>query len=172
MTKKSTNTRKSTFVKGETHLQEGDQAPDFQGKDENGKMISLKDFKGKKLVLFFYPKDNTPGCTAEACSLSENYDDLKAAGLQILGVSADSEKRHQNFINKFRLPYHLLADTEMEVIKKYGVWGKKRFMGRIYDGILRTTFVIDGQGKIIRVFKDVKTKTHASQILESLEVTH
>lgn len=161
-----------TFVRGETHLKEGDPAPDFAVEDETGKMVTLASMKGKKFILFFYPQDNTPTCTAEACNLSENYDDLKKEGFEVLGVSPDSARKHQNFITKFRLPYHLLVDADKKMINDYGVWGKKRFMGRIYDGVLRTTFVVDKAGTILRVFKDVKAKHHTSQILNSLEVTN
>ncbi|MBR9922406.1 MAG: thioredoxin-dependent thiol peroxidase [Bacteroidetes bacterium] len=148
-----------------THLKAGDKAPAFSGVDQNGETIKLEDYKGKKLVLFFYPKDNTPGCTAEACNLRDNYAGLQKAGYEILGVSADSERKHQNFIKKFDLPFPLLADTEKEVINAFGVWGPKKFMGREFDGIHRTTFVIDEQGKIEEVIAKVKTKDHAAQIL-------
>lgn len=147
-------------------LQEGDKAPAFTGLNEKGESISLKDFKGRKLILFFYPKDNTPGCTAAACNLSENYDKLKEMGYDLLGVSPDSAKKHQNFIKKFDFPFSLLADTELEVIKAYDVWGQKKFMGKEYIGLLRTTFIIDEKGKIERIISKVKTKTHTEQILE------
>jgi peroxiredoxin Q/BCP len=150
-----------------THLQEGDKAPDFKGVDQEGNTIQLSDYKGKKLVLYFYPKDNTPGCTNEACNLRDNYEELQKQGFEILGVSADSEKKHQNFINKYDLPFPLLADTEKEVIEQYGIWGPKKFMGKVKDGIHRTTFVIDEEGKIEKVFKKVKTKDHTNQILEA-----
>jgi peroxiredoxin Q/BCP len=149
------------------HLQEGDKAPDFKGVDQEGNTIQLSDYKGKKLVLYFYPKDNTPGCTNEACNLRDNYEELQKQGFEILGVSADSEKKHQNFINKYDLPFPLLADTEKEVIEQYGIWGPKKFMGKVKDGIHRTTFVIDEEGKIEKVFKKVKTKEHTNQILEA-----
>jgi peroxiredoxin Q/BCP len=149
-----------------THLKEGDIAPDFLISNEDGVSMSLADFENKKLVLFFYPKDNTPGCTAEACNLKENYEDLKNAGFDVLGVSADDEKSHQKFIAKFDLPFHLLSDTSKKVIVDYGVWGEKKFMGKIYDGIHRTTFVIT-EGKIEKIFTKVKTKDHTQQILES-----
>jgi peroxiredoxin Q/BCP len=150
-----------------TELKEGDKAPEFKGVIENGSSIKLSDYKGKKLVLYFYPKDNTPGCTAQACNLTDNQGALKNAGFEILGVSADTEKKHQNFIAKYDIGFSLIADTEMEVIKSYQVWGPKKFMGKEYDGIHRTTFVIDESGTIERVFKKVKTKEHANQILES-----
>ena len=152
-----------------TTLQAGDQAPQFTGKDQNGNTLSLEDFAGKKLIVFFYPKDNTPGCTAEACNLRDNYKDLQSRGFELLGVSADSEKKHQNFIEKYDLPFPLLADTEKEVINAFGVWGPKKFMGKEFDGIHRTTFIIDENGKIAHVFKKVKTKAHTEQILEEIE---
>lgn len=150
-----------------TRLKEGDKAPDFRGVIENGSEVSLSDYIGKKLVLYFYPKDNTPGCTAQACNLTENQSNLKDAGFEILGVSADSAKKHQNFISKYDLGFSLIADEEKEVINSYQVWGPKKFMGKEYDGIHRTTFVINEQGDIERVFIKVKTKEHANQILES-----
>tara|TARA_B100001769_G_C21803881_1_gene437611 strand:+ start:167 stop:628 length:462 start_codon:yes stop_codon:yes gene_type:complete len=150
-----------------TRLKEGDKAPDFRGVIENGSEVSLSDYIGKKLVLYFYPKDNTPGCTAQACNLTENQSNLKDAGFEILGVSADSAKKHQNFISKYDLGFSLIADEEKEVINSYQVWGPKKFMGKEYDGIHRTTFVINEQGDIERVFTKVKTKEHANQILES-----
>ncbi len=151
-----------------TKLKVGDKAPAFKGVDEKGEAIQLSDFKGKKLILFFYPRDNTPGCTAEACSLRDHYTELKDAGYALLGVSPDTPKKHQNFINKFDFPFSLLADTELETINSYGVWGPKKFMGREFDGLLRTTFVIDEKGKIERIIDKVKTKQHAAQILESV----
>ncbi len=151
-----------------THLNVGDSAPEFTGKDQNGKALSLSDYKGKKLIVFFYPKDNTPGCTAEACNLRDNYELLQSKGFELLGVSADSEKKHQNFIEKHSLPFPLIADTEKEVINAFGVWGPKKFMGKEFDGIHRTTFLIDEDGKVSHIFKKVKTKTHTEQILEEL----
>ncbi len=148
-----------------TGLKAGDKAPNFEGKDESGKIVSLKSYAGKKLVLYFYPKDNTPTCTIEACNLRDNYGALKKKGYSILGVSADDETKHLKFINKFDLPFQLLADVDMKVIKAYDVWGKKQFMGRIFDGINRTTFVIDEKGKIEKVITDVKSKNHTEQIL-------
>lgn len=146
-------------------LKTGDKAPDFKAKDENGKTISLSDFAGKKVLLFFYPKDNTPGCTAESCNLGENYSDLKKKGFEVIGVSADSQRKHRNFIEKYALPYHLIADESREVINAYGVWGQKKFMGIEYDGIIRTTFVINEKGIIERIFDKVETKNHTQQIL-------
>lgn len=149
-------------------LKEGDKAPNFSGKDQNGETVSLSDFKGKRVILFFYPKDMTPGCTAEACNLGENYSELQKKGFEVVGVSADSEARHQKFIDKYSLPFKLIADEDKEVIKAYGVWGLKKFMGKEYDGIHRTTFVIGTDGKLEKVFTKVKTKDHTAQILEEL----
>ena len=149
-------------------LKEGDKAPAFSGRDQNGETISLSDFDGKRVILFFYPKDMTPGCTAEACNLGENYSELQKKGFEVIGVSADSEARHQKFIDKYSLPFKLIADTELEVIKAYGVWGLKKFMGKEYDGIHRTTFVIGTDGNLEKVFTKVKTKDHTAQILEEL----
>ncbi len=151
-----------------TKLQAGDKAPDFKGLNEKGEEISLFDYKGSKLILFFYPKDNTPGCTAEACSLRDHYSELKAQGFQLLGVSPDNPKKHSNFIKKFGFPFSLLADTELETIKAYDVWGTKKFMGRVFDGVWRTTFIIDENGVIERVITKVVTKGHAQQILEEV----
>lgn len=148
-----------------TTLKEGDKAPHFSAKDQDGNIHSLEDYKGKKLVVFFYPKASTPGCTAEACNLRDNWKVLKAEGYEILGVSADSQKRQQNFKNKYELPFPLLADEDKEVINAFGVWGPKKFMGKEYDGIHRTTFVIDEKGTIADVISKVKTKDHAAQIL-------
>lgn len=149
-----------------TTLKKGDKAPDFKVKDQSGKTVKLSDFKGKKLVLFFYPKASTPGCTAEACNLRDNYSEFIKKGYEILGVSADSEKRQQNFIEKNNLPFSLLADEDKSVIEAYGVWGPKKFMGRTFDGIHRTTFVIDENGIIEDVITKVNTKEHASQVLK------
>ena len=148
-----------------TTLKIGDKAPGFSVKDQHGKTINLEDFKGKKVVLFFYPKASTPGCTAEACNLRDNYQAFQSKGYEILGASADSEKRQMNFSTKQELPYSLLADEDKEVIMAYGVWGPKKFMGKEYDGIHRTTFVIDENGNIEDVITKVKTKDHSAQIL-------
>jgi len=148
-----------------TLLKVGDKAPEFHVKDQNGKIVKLSDYKGKKLILYFYPKDDTPGCTAEACNLRDNYNELRKKGFEILGVSADDEKKHIKFIEKHSLPFSLLADTEQQVCKAYGVWGKKKFMGREYMGINRTTFIIDEEGKIEHIITDVDTKNHSNQIL-------
>ncbi len=149
-----------------TKLKSGDAAPNFSAKDEQGNTITLNNYKGKKLILFFYPKAGTPTCTVEACNLSDNYTVLKAKGYSILGVSADSAQRQLNFKNKFNFPYPLIADTDKEVIKAFDVWGPKKFMGRTFDGIHRVTFVIDENGIIERVIDKVQSKDHAAQILE------
>ena len=149
-----------------TSLKVGDNAPNFQSSDEAGNSLSLADFKGKKLVLFFYPKASTPGCTLEACNLSDNYTRFTALGYDILGVSADSAKKQNNFKKKYGFPYPLLADEDKSVIKAFGVWGPKKFMGKTYDGIHRTTFVINESGRIEDIILKVKTKDHTSQILK------
>lgn len=146
-------------------LKPGDKAPEFQVKDQDGNIRRLSDYKGKKLVLFFYPKASTPGCTAQACNLRDNWETFLSKGYEILGVSADSEKKQQNFKDKYELPFPLLADEDKEVINAFGVWGPKKFMGKEYDGINRTTFIIDEEGKIEEVIEKVKTKEHAEQIL-------
>lgn len=147
-------------------LQAGDKVPPFTSKDQDGNPVSLNDYKGKKLVVFFYPKANTPGCTAEACDLRDHYKELQEKGFELLGVSADSEKSQKNFRDKFSFPFPLLADESKEVISAFGVWGPKKFMGREFDGIHRMTFIIDENGKVERVIDKVKTKEHAAQILE------
>jgi len=149
-----------------TSLKIGDKAPDFQAKDQDGNIISLSDYKEKKLLLFFYPKASTPGCTVEACNLRDNYERFQSLDYEILGVSADSEKRQSNFRNKYDFPYPLLADEDKSVINAFGVWGPKKFMGREFDGIHRTTFLIDEYGVIEDVITKVKTKEHTSQILK------
>ncbi len=152
-----------------THLKIGDKAPKFKGLNEKGETIALSDYEDKKLILFFYPKDNTPGCTAEACNLRDNYSILQKKGFELLGVSPDSVKKHHNFSTKFEFPFSLLADTERETIEAYGIWGPKKFMGREFDGVHRTTFVIGEDGLIENIFTKVKTKDHAAQILEAYE---
>ncbi len=147
-----------------THLKPGDPAPDFEGIDQNNEIVRLSDFKGKKLVLYFYPKDMTPGCTMEAKSLRDAYDQLRAKGYEVVGVSPDPVARHQKFVAKYELPFRLLADEDKTIAKAYGVWGKKKFMGREFMGILRTTFLIE-DGIIKHVITKVKTKEHAAQIL-------
>lgn len=148
-----------------TTLKAGDKAPNFSQTDEQGNIISLSDYKGKKLVVFFYPKANTPTCTTEACNLRDNYKDLTDKGYAILGVSADSQKKQSNFKKKYNFPYPLLADEDKRVINAFGVWGEKKFMGRTFDGIHRVTFVIDEKGVIEKVIDDVKAKKHAEQIV-------
>ena len=148
-----------------TTLKIGDKAPNFEGLDQGGNTIKLSDYQGKKLVLFFYPKASTPGCTMEACNLRDNYQTFLARGYEILGVSADSARRQQNFIDKHTLPFPLLADEDKTVIKAFGVWGPKKFMGRSFDGIHRITFVIDENGTIEAIITKVKTTAHASQLL-------
>lgn len=143
----------------------GDNAPDFTGIDQDDKTHSLKDYKGKKVVLYFYPKDDTPGCTAEACNLRDNYSALQKKGYVVLGVSADSVKSHKKFEKKFQLPFPLLADTEHKIIDAYNVWGKKKFWGKEFMGIVRTTFIIDEKGKIEKVIKEVDTGDHTEQVL-------
>ena len=149
-----------------TTLKVGDKAPEFTAKDNEGNSIKLIDYKGKKVVLFFYPKASTPGCTVEACNLRDNYTRFIDNGYDLLGVSADSAKRQQNFIDKYDLPFPLLADVEKTVINAYKVWGPKKFMGREYDGIHRTTFIIDEKGIIEEVITKVKTKEHSAQLLK------
>ncbi|KIX22900.1 thiol peroxidase [Flavobacterium sp. 316] len=149
-----------------TTLKKGDKAPSFSGLDQNGKKHTLEDYIGKKLVVFFYPKASTPGCTAEACDLRDNFERFKANNYALLGVSADSAKAQTKFIEKHELPFPLLADENKSVIEAFGVWGPKKFMGREYDGIHRTTFIIDEKGIIDEVIEKVKTKEHAAQILK------
>ena len=148
-------------------LNVGDKAPDFVALNEFGQSTSLSNFLGKKVILYFYPKDMTPGCTAESCNLGENYNLLQEKGFIVLGVSPDSSKSHQKFIDKYNLPFSLIADEDKAVIKAFGVWGPKKFMGKEYDGVHRTTFIIDEDGVIEKVFSKVKTKGHTNQILES-----
>ncbi len=148
-----------------TSLKIGDKAPDFTAVDQDGKTIKLSDYGGKKLVLFFYPRASTPTCTIEACNLRDNHHYFLAKGYEILGVSAGSPKRQANFRNKYQLPFSLLADEKKDVIKAYDVWGNKFFMGRFFDGIKRTTFVIDEKGIIEDIITEVKSKRHSDQIL-------
>lgn len=149
-----------------TTLKVNDKAPNFAGLDQQGKTIQTTDFAGKKYAVYFYPKDNTPGCTVQACNLRDNYDALAAAGISIIGVSMDSEVSHQKFISKFELPFPLIADTDKKVIEAFQVWGPKKFMGKEYDGIHRTTFVMDENNVIQGIISKPKTKDHASEILE------
>jgi peroxiredoxin Q/BCP len=146
-------------------LKEGQKAPSFRANNQNGNNISLTQFLGKKVVLYFYPKDNTPGCTAQACNLSENIDNLKKNGYVVLGVSPDSEKSHLKFISKYNLSFDLIVDESKSICKLYGVWGPKKFMGREYDGVHRTTFLIDENGLIDKIITKVNTKNHTEQIL-------
>ena len=146
-------------------LKAGDRVPNFKGKDQDGNNISFSDYTGKRLIVFFYPKASTPGCTVEACNLRDNYKILQDEGYELLGVSADSQKRQTNFRNKYDFPFPLLADEDKEVINAFGVWGLKKFMGREYDGIHRKTFIIDEKGLVEKVIDKVKTKHHADQIL-------
>lgn len=155
-----------------THLKEGDKAPDFSIANEKGETLSLSDYSGKKLILFFYPKDDTPGCTKEACNLRDNYRKLSKLGFEILGVSPDNSKKHQKFIDKYEFQFSLLADTEKKLINDYGVWGPKKFMGREYDGLHRTTFMINEEGFIDGIIAKVKTKDHAAQIMEEMSLTN
>ncbi len=142
-----------------------DRVPNFTAKDQDGNLISLSDYKGKRLIIFFYPKASTPGCIMEACNLRDNFELLQEKGYELLGISADSQKRQTNFRNKYKFPFPLLADEEKEVIKAFGVWGPKKFMGREYDGIHRKTFIINEKGLVERVIDKVKTKHHSEQIL-------
>ena len=151
-----------------SHLKEGDVAPDFTVETEPGVTLSLSDFRGKKLILFFYPKDDTPGCTAENCNLRDNYSELLAKGFAVIGVSPDSVARHQGFKEKYSLPFPLIPDTEHTLMKKYGAWGEKKMYGRSYEGVLRTTFIINESGTIEKVFSKVDTKNHTAQILKAL----
>lgn len=148
-----------------THLKVGDKAPNFSGVDQNGTAHTLADYKGKKLVVFFYPKANTPGCTAEACDLRDNFERFQSNNYALLGVSADSQNAQLKFKDKFNFPFPLLADEDKSVIQAFGVWGSKKFMGKEYDGIHRTTFVINESGIIEQIISEVKTKAHAAQIL-------
>jgi peroxiredoxin Q/BCP len=147
-------------------LEVGQKAPDFEAKIETGETIKLSDFKGKKVILYFYPKDSTPGCTAQACNLRDNYEALQKAGYVVLGISSDSEKSHQKFIEKQSLPFSLIADPDLKVHEAYGTWVEKSMYGRKYMGTARTTFVIDEEGKIEEIIEKVKTKEHTAQILK------
>ena len=149
-------------------LKEGDKAPAFEGINQDGNTIRLSDLKGKKVILYFYPKDDTPGCTAEACSLRDNYAELTEMGFEVIGVSPDNEKSHIKFKSKYGLPYNLISDTGKNILKDYGAWGEKNMYGKIVEGVLRTTFIINEEGVIEKVFTKVNTKDHAQQILEGL----
>jgi peroxiredoxin Q/BCP len=150
-------------------LKEGDKAPAFTGKDQNGNKVSLASFKGHKVILYFYPEDDTPTCTIQACNLRDNYALLKKEGFVVLGVSPDTEAKHQKFEAKYSLPFTLLADPEHTIIDKYGVWGPKQLYGRHYDGIHRTTFVIDEKGIIRKIFLRPKNKQHAEEIIKAMQ---
>jgi peroxiredoxin Q/BCP len=147
-------------------LQVGDKVPNFISSDQHGNTVALSDFKGKKLVVFFYPAASTPTCTVEACNLRDHYKELRDAGYKILGVSKDTERKQKNFSDKYNFPFPLLADTDREVIETFGVWGTKKFMGRVYDGIHRKSFVINEEGIVSKVIDKVKSKEHARQILD------
>ncbi|MBP1652887.1 MAG: Peroxiredoxin [Bacteroidetes bacterium] len=149
-----------------THLKEGDKAPIFKGVDQSGNMVSLSDLKGKKVILYFYPKDMTPGCTAQACNLRDNYTALLQKGYAVVGVSTDGEKSHQKFAEKYELPFPLLADEDKKIVEQYGVWGEKKFMGKVYDGTHRTTFLINENGVIDKIISKPDTKNHTEEILE------
>ena len=146
-------------------LKEGDKAPDFESKDQNGNTVKLSDFAGKRVVLYFYPKDDTPGCTKEACSFRDADDIYNSKGIKVLGISTDNEKSHLKFISKFQLPFDLLADTEKEIVEAYGVWGEKSMYGRKYMGTFRKTFLIDGDGKFVKIFEKVDVAKHADEVL-------
>jgi len=148
-------------------LKEGSNAPAFKTTDANGETVNLKDLRGQKVVLYFYPKDDTPGCTKEACSFRDAFSKFKKQGIALFGVSPDSEKSHQKFATKYKLPFTILADTDRSIVEAYGVWGEKKFMGRTYMGVNRTTFLIDEKGKIKKIFEKVKPEDHASEVLEA-----
>jgi len=163
VTKKKNN--EETFEAHTSSLKAGDKAPDFRAKDQDGKIVCLADFSGKTLVLYFYPKDDTPTCTKQACNLRDEFSLLNKKNYAILGVSGDTEKSHAKFSKKYKLPFAILADVEMSIIKTYDVWGTKMLFGKIYDGIVRTTFIINSEGFITRIIRDVDSKHHAQQIL-------
>lgn len=151
------------------YLSKGVKAPSFEGINQDGKTIRLKDFSGKKVILYFYPKDDTPGCTAEACNLRDNYQSWINKGFEVIGISPDNEKSHKKFREKYNLPFNLLADPDKRILKAYGAWGTKKMYGRSYEGVLRTTYVIDEEGIIEEVLSEVDTKNHTSQILQELK---
>jgi len=153
-----------------TTLSKGDKAPAFSGQNQNNELISLDLFKGKKLILYFYPKDNTPGCTAESCNLNDNYQAWLAKGYEVVGVSPDSVASHKKFADKFKFGFNLIADPETKILQAYGVWGEKSMYGKKYMGVLRTTFVIDENGVILDVFEKVDTKNHTEQIIKTLDL--
>lgn len=151
-------------------LQEGDKAPVFKAKIQDGTEISLDQYKGKKVILYFYPKDNTPGCTAEGCNLNDNYKEFINKGFEIIGVSPDSEASHQKFINKHGFQFNLISDPDKDLLKQYGAWGLKKMYGKEYEGVLRTTFIINEDGIIEKIIKKVKTKDHSNQIYSELNI--
>jgi thioredoxin-dependent peroxiredoxin len=150
-------------------VKEGNKAPDFTARNQNGEKVKLSDFKGQRVVLYFYPKDDTPGCTKEACSFRDADDVFAKKGIKVFGVSTDDEKSHQKFIGKFSLPFDLLADTDKKIVEKYGVWGEKSMYGRTYMGTLRKTFLIDEEGKIVKIFDKVKVAEHADEVLKAFD---
>ncbi len=152
-------------------LKTGDKAPSFSAKDQSGNTVRLSNYKGKKVALYFYPHDNTPTCTVQACNLRDNYQLLLAAGYHVIGVSTDDEKSHQKFAEKYHLPFPLIADTKQKIVRKYGVWGEKKFMGRIFDGTHRTTFLIDEKGIISNILRKPKSRDHAAEIMATTPET-
>jgi peroxiredoxin Q/BCP len=150
-------------------LKEGDKAPDFTAKDQNGKTVSLADFKGKNVILYFYPKDDTPGCTAEACSFRDNYQSMLSKGFQVIGVSTDDEKSHKKFETKYNLPFPLIADTDKSIVEAYGVWGEKNMFGRKYMGTIRKTFLINAAGIIDEIIDKVDTENSSQQVIDLLQ---
>jgi peroxiredoxin Q/BCP len=158
--------KKIPFKNYETHLKANDKAPAFKGIDQDGKAVSTKDFKGKKLVIYFYPEDDTPTCTKQACNIRDHYEQLKKQGIEIIGVSEDSTTSHKKFETKHQLPFRLIADENHEIINAFDVWGKKQFMGKIYDGLIRTTFLINEKSRITHVINKPDTGNHVKQILE------
>ena len=156
-----------TFAPMATHLQVGDKAPQFSGRDESGNTVSLKDLKGQKVVLYFYPEDDTPACTAQACNLRDNYAQLQQQGYTIIGISPNDAASHQKFKEKYQLPFTLIADAKHKIINQYGVWGEKNLYGRKYMGLHRTTFLIDEKGVIQKILKKPRTKVHAEEILKN-----
>jgi peroxiredoxin Q/BCP len=153
-----------------TTLSVGDKAPDFSGLNQNGETVSLSGFEGKKLILYFYPKDNTPGCTAESCNLNDNYQMWLTKGYEVVGVSPDNVSSHKKFADKFQFGFNLLADTEKEILQAFGVWGEKSMYGKSYMGVIRTTFVINEAGIIVEKFEKVDTKNHTDQIIKALDI--
>ncbi len=150
-----------------SELKEGSKAPVFEGADQNGNVVSLNDFKGKKVILYFYPKDDTPGCTAQACNLRDNHNELIKKGFQVVGISTDSVKSHKKFEDKYSLPFPLIADEEKKIVEQYGVWGEKKFMGKNYMGTNRTTFLIDETGAIKKIITKPDTKNQTQQVMDA-----